>query len=376
MKLLNILQHIETIPESFREVLKKEKFSSVVVSIFRDTFPEILDLFKHAFEARERNLYYSIDIQHTKKGKLKAIEKEIKKIQKVLNNDMVKERFLPMLDMTFFSILEEIKTEVKFIELLGLEDDDLIKLLESLFEKIEKAYLSDSLTDEENLSLLSEFEAFWSKLPTQQIPEILKKRTKKETDDMFFILRQFYTMIVFFHFEKEFLKYLKNKYNNIKQIRKHDAVPNNQISKNLKKLPTKNEPLPEGWTKIQLTISEKKEREFLSFLYKEKNGTDSGFLSENDFNELSKYGLSIPPTPTGKYYKLNLERRKKTVAMIFYSFYSLNGKLKSVTEKENLAKYLKYYFEDFKEFDVEEIKKKMRGRKPKSMKFDIHTYLN
>ena len=376
MKLLsNLTQHLETIPDELKEYLQKEKFSDFVIEVFKGHFPETLKIFQYAFKQRDRNLIQSVNLQHKKKGKLKVVEKEIKKIQHVLDNDMVKEAILPMFDKTFYSIIDEIKAEYELMKLLGFDNDELMQFFESFFKKLEKVYISDFSKDEGNTILLSEFENFWAQMPTQNIPKIYTTRTVNEKNTDFFVLRCLYTMLLFFHLERTYLKDLTNYYYSIKNERNTLTKTVEETSNEPKKLPLKNNPLPEGWTKIQLTISEEQEREFLSFFIREKNGTNSGFLSENDFSELSTYGLSIPPSPTGKYYKLNLEGKKKTKSMIYYAFYRLNGKTSNTNEKTNLAKYLKYFFEDFKDLELEAIKNNIRGRKSNAM-FDIDAYFN
>jgi len=132
----------------------------------------------------------------------------------------------------------------------------------------------------------------------------------------------------------------------------------------------------ERYYPIGITLNQQQTRKFFSFLYKETNRTKIPFLSEKDTKKLLRYGLSFSENPNGTYYFLSLDKKNKPIQIIYYCFSELNGKTFSKYEKESIAKFLKFNFENFKDIPLHKIKNSMRSdRRPKKMYFEISRYL-
>lgn len=141
--------------------------------------------------------------------------------------------------------------------------------------------------------------------------------------------------------------------------------------------------LPDGYIKIDLGMTAIQERRFFSFLCLEKNKSEKNFLTVESSGEIFTYGFAIPNIPLKKHYKLDLnshKRSKKVIASCFSKLYSNQRLFLFIHRevKEELAIFLKYYFEEFKDMNIGSIKNIMKNyeeRKKSIIRFDVKEYL-
>lgn len=106
-------------------------------------------------------------------------------------------------------------------------------------------------------------------------------------------------------------------------------------------------PIPEEYKIINFRISRINTLLYFSFLYQTKNKLDKSILTKEEFIEIFKYGIAIPPNENKKLFKLNLTDIKKSsieyAIYNFYAEYSIN-----TSQKKELMHFWGYYFKDFK----------------------------
>ena len=130
--------------------------------------------------------------------------------------------------------------------------------------------------------------------------------------------------------------------------------------------------LPAGYKKVDLFMTPKEERIFISFLYRETNGAEEVFLSKTETLEMFKHGFSLPPKDNIKY-TLSLNKRTKTKKIIYYMIYNLYSKKKKTRfVKRKLAEFLKAYFTNFESNSLEDMVGAIRNDK-KMPNFNIDT---
>lgn len=137
--------------------------------------------------------------------------------------------------------------------------------------------------------------------------------------------------------------------------------------------------IPEGANKIDLNMTPRQERKFFSLFCLETNKSGKTFLSIKDAGEIFENGFTIPNIPPKKFYSLDLEgnrRSKKIVCICFYRLFINQKEMIDQIVKEELALFLKYYFLEFKDMEVQAIKQLMRDYKnPANVHLDIANYL-
>lgn len=133
----------------------------------------------------------------------------------------------------------------------------------------------------------------------------------------------------------------------------------------------------ENYIKIKSHLSDKEIRHFFSFMHKETNAGEKSILSENDVEELLMYGFAVPNTPSRKYYKLDFSDKmsRSIVLYCFYRLYRLIDTNDYPNQKDLFVRFLIFNFENFKNDDTIQLKKKLRNIKPRKMKFNINAYL-
>jgi hypothetical protein len=134
---------------------------------------------------------------------------------------------------------------------------------------------------------------------------------------------------------------------------------------------------PDNWKLIYVRMTQQKIKDILSFLYKEVGSDGKAFLTENEFNELLKYGFGYPKQKSDKPLKLALST-ERTKAIIYYCFYCLYQKLGAEhTDKKDIVNFLINNFENFKQENYQTIYDAIKNEKPRKMAFDIFdSYIN
>ncbi len=106
------------------------------------------------------------------------------------------------------------------------------------------------------------------------------------------------------------------------------------------------EEIPENYTVVDLKISRIDIMEYFSFLLTTLDKNGELVMSKQDFIDVFKYGIAIPPQPTKQLVKLKLKGLK--VGSINYAIYIFFDKYaKNVSQKKDIMNFFGYQFEYF-----------------------------
>lgn len=333
--------------------------------------PDILDLIDTIYQLKIGRLQSEFNIQFTKEEKLKVLEEEIKNIQKILDQDYIKYGILPMLDKTFTNFWKETQKTFKLIFLSQIEVDGKMEKIVNFLPKLEQYLASEDLMLEDfPLGLREEFDQIG-------VDEEIEKNTPALTliKDALSIknMKQFalrgHATIAYVYKLKNYFDVLTNQYHILNKLTIEEILDKNKPSKE------QTITIPSNHVRINVELTDLQIKKFFSFLYLETGGTDAPFLPKEDVNELLKYGLSIPRESTGKYFHLNLEGQKKTKKMIYHAVNKLNELTINKHEKIKLAKFLKFYFDNFKERKLKAISNDIRSPSRRDKTINFSPYL-
>ena len=131
----------------------------------------------------------------------------------------------------------------------------------------------------------------------------------------------------------------------------------------------------EARIKIDTQLTDAEIKQFFSFLYKETNGSDTPFLSEIEVDEILENGFSYTIIDESAFlHRIDLSGKSRSiVSYCFYKFFLAH--LKSKSDKEQIALFLKYTFLNYSDTKVGAIKSEMNSKQPVIMKFNIDKYL-
>lgn len=374
----NLNNYFKNLPDSYQKMIKHLTIGDFALLFCCYNIPKIGQLLDGLLKAKVQNLKNNLDVEYSKKGKIKILKDELKAVKNRFDSPIIKNHILPLLELTFSEYWKQVNENYKLLLLFESELSSEKKELTFAVELIEKSFLCDAT--EENATTKNELLHIFNELFQDELPIVFSKivsSTVEETPEVkgkSEIAGKMLVLLSFFFVEKKWFKFLNTNLRNVKagypfQMPDWNKTPSSEV------LSESSEKLPEHFTAIKTTLSASEVEKFFSFLYLETGNTKTPFLEKSQVEQLLKNGLSVSAEPSGTYYKLQLEGRAKTKTMILHSFHRLNLKsLNLAYEKTVMAKFLKHNFEDFKDDNIEKIKNGMRSRKPAAM-FDIDKYL-
>lgn len=345
---------------------KDKPFSEYFYFNFYQNYPKECKTFELKTILETRTIQQKIrDLNHTEK--IKVLDNEIKLISEILDAPEIKKTV-----SLFNKSMEEHFTDLE------------IKIKIAQLTKESDSYIHSDEEISRSNKLLNEAELIQDLLLSNLNNQTLQSPNFKE--DLNYLDKWMINPMVSGFLDIKFLmdkkEFINNLLNDLKGNEKNKDEFRKDNPKNGKvKWYNSDTPfqLPNGYRKILLNMTPQQERKFFSFLCFETNNSDSIFLLVEDGEEVFKYGFSIPNIPPKKYHKLNLKGNKRSKKVICICFYKLFIKQKDTINqevKEELASFLKYYFFEFKDMEVQAIKHIMRYYKNQSyMKINIEKYL-
>ena len=115
--------------------------------------------------------------------------------------------------------------------------------------------------------------------------------------------------------------------------------------------------------------------DFFSFLYKEKNRTDSTYMDKKDYEKLMKYGLTELNEKPLKQFRLRTDDRK-TLSVFYHMIYIFFDKHSdSKLDKDPICKFFQLNFSNFNKTQLSNFKGSVDKNKPKTLFFNIDNYL-
>lgn len=351
------------IPKGYRRWIEIP-FSDVVLEIYSDSY--LLNAFEINFEIEKDRLKRKLDLRTDKYQKIAYVIAVKENLLELFEHELV-EIILRFSDENIVDLMNENIRMNEVFEGIPAIDLPWFKDYTNLKKDTLKAGINALKGKPQDKGNLHQLVSSWEDLEEEYLQglNIPFDDIKYESSNSFydFSLMKFGRIFLFVHYLKKYLDFLEL----------------NLVFLNREGTSVIFESLPSGFEKIYLEMSEIEIEHFFSFLYKEVDKNGKPFLSKMETNELLKYGFAVPPQPKKKYFELFFSGWKNSRAAFLHAIFTLMSKIeknKTMTdEKTKAARFLKYYFSEYKDKSIEKIKKEIKGYEAKG-KFDVYKYFD
>lgn len=146
--------HFNNLPEEQKKMLKELTTREITKMFMENFFPELEQMLLLLFEEEEKWIRYEVGNKITKEKKLKLIEKEAKKVERILNQPAFKGAMVPYLEMNIFDVLKEVSSKMEKLKPILPQEESPFDEFQLLFPEILKTIDENGSFNTANQSLI------------------------------------------------------------------------------------------------------------------------------------------------------------------------------------------------------------------------------